>query len=656
MRSASPQAPPPAQAALEKKAFPEGERAEEAPRRRWIGRGLSRSFVAFLVSMLAHLVAGILLALWMVPQRPSATATTLVVSAMAELEEIDEAELETVVLDEQSQAATRLSFATPSGDSSLGVQAVDAIKPSEVRVDDTLRDNPLASLNVDMGGMLDRVRGKADLMTAVPRGTSGVARQVVDGYQEAIDRITQEIMIMLQESKVLVIWCFDQSESMKDDQKEIRDRIERVYQELGLSDQASGDALTTAVVSYGEGFLVHTKLPTSDRQAIREAIDAVPMDRSGKEYMCQAVARAIVTFRSYAVKTRRRTALILVTDESGEREDNLRFLEPTIAEAKAARCRVYVLGREAVFGYPYAHIRFVHPQTKRIHWLRIDRGPETAFVEQLQTDGFHRRYDAHPSGFGPYEQSRLARETGGIFFLLPSIESNLVRGEKRRYELEAMKPYLPDLRAREEIIFDRNKGKLRTMLWTVICDLDPYNKQSARVIEMRVEFSINPGEFVRQAAMEQGKAKLFITYLDEAAKQLEKIRPLRDKEPSPRWRANYDLMYAQLIAYKVRLYEYGAALEDFIKKPTAAPRTRPPNLMHTHWDITTCKRTLTGALTARWIERADALLNEVITTYPGTPWAARAQWELARGYGVQVVPDYEPPYPKVENPTPLPNL
>ena len=34
---------------------------------------------------------------------------------------------------------------------------------------------------------------------------------------------------MLEKGKVLAIWCFDQSESMKDDQKEIRDRIERVF-------------------------------------------------------------------------------------------------------------------------------------------------------------------------------------------------------------------------------------------------------------------------------------------------------------------------------------------------------------------------------------------------------------------------------------------
>ena len=63
-------------------------------------------------------------------------------------------------------------------------------------------------------------------------------------------------------------------------------------------------------------------------------------------------------------------ALILVTDETGEKEDNVLRLEGAIAEAKAAGCICYILGREAVFGYPYAHMRWKHPHTDRVHvWL-----------------------------------------------------------------------------------------------------------------------------------------------------------------------------------------------------------------------------------------------------------------------------------------------
>jgi hypothetical protein len=32
-----------------------------------------------------------------------------------------------------------------------------------------------------------------------------------------------------------------------------------------------------------------------------------------------------------------------------------------------------------------------------------------------------------------------------------------------------------------------------------------------------------------------------------------------------------------------------------------------------------------------------------MVTHAGTPWAERAQWELNRGFGVELVPDYEAP-------------
>ena len=142
--------------------------------------------------------------------------------------------------------------------------------------------------------------------------------------------------------------------------------------------------------------------------------------------MCSAVGRTIGTYRDLA-RRGRQMAVILVTDESGDRPNNDAYLEQAIAVAKASKCRIYVLGRESVFGYPFAFFRWPHPQTNRIHWLPMDRGPETAFPEQLQTNGFRRRHDAFSSGFGPYEQARIDlllglvrqfHELGGVIALV----------------------------------------------------------------------------------------------------------------------------------------------------------------------------------------------------------------------------------------------
>lgn len=470
----------------------------------------------------------------------------------------------------------------------------------------------------------------------LPEGALGEPQAVVDSYSEAMDRITQEILQMLAKGKVLVIWCFDESESMKDDQKEIRDRIERVYAELGLSDAAQGDALWTAVASYGEGFHLHTQKPTSALDEIRTAIGEVPIDHTGKEMMCAAVGQSIKSFHKYATSGRRQMALILVTDESGDEQDNFQNLEAALKEARETRCKIYTLGREAVFGYPYVHMHWEDPATKIPFWLRIDRGPETPFPEQLQIDGFHARWDAHPSGFGPYEEVRLSQQTGGVFFMLPSPEVNLVARDNRKYELEAMRPYLPNLDARMEYAKERDKSEFRKMLWKVITDLNPYNKEAAKYCTVQITFPIKPEEFAKASIENQKKAYDLLGYFAAAEKALDKIRPLRAKEESQRWRANFDIMEAQILAYKVRIQEYGTYLAEFMKQPKLIKNIHGPNKKTTHWDINTRKEMLTGDKTKEDMERAITLLKQVIYDHPGTPWAARAQWELNRGFGVEL--------------------
>jgi len=100
-------------------------------------------------------------------------------------------------------------------------------------------------------------------LKAVLRGVPQGSRAIVDNYQQALDRMTAEILRLLRQHELLLIWCFDQSESMKDDQREIRDRIERVYAELRLAGATSNEALTTAIASFGSGFQIHTPRPVT---------------------------------------------------------------------------------------------------------------------------------------------------------------------------------------------------------------------------------------------------------------------------------------------------------------------------------------------------------------------------------------------------------
>ena len=619
----------------------------------WRRRRFWQGSSAFVGSLLVHLIVLLALALWALPPIVQEMLPTLTVAATDSEEEATlEAAIESQTSSESEAAAAAMATASSA---TTGAPAV-AMLSSEPSLDAAVVEQSTVG-SVNIGDPLSGIPGADALMGELPTGTLGEARAVVDGYGQALDRLTQEILRKLETGPVLLVWVFDQSESMKDDQAEIRGRLDKVYLELGLQGATNEDALLTSVVSFGENYARHTEKPVSDLEQVKLAIDEVPSDPSGKEMTCQAIGLAISQHKSIANRTRRRMMLVLVSDESGDRDNNAKFLEPTIQEALSARCPIYILGREAVFGYPFAHIGWRHPQTGHLHRLPIDRGPETGFVEQLQTDGFHRRYDAFSSGFGPYPQARMASATNGIFFMLPGEEVKVIDQEKRRFALEKMENYQPDLRPLHEVAYDRDQSELRTMLYKIVYDLNPYDPEIAKVIELREELSGNPATFAKQVQQELAQTRVYLTYLVQAEKAWESVQHLRESEYSRRWQANCDLLYAQLIAYRVRILEYGATLENFLEDPDRVPLMKPGGYRLHHWDVRTRKETITGDSTVGEIERSKKMFDKVIAEHPGTPWAARAEWELRRGFGAELHPHYHKPgkpgpRPKVTIPVP----
>jgi len=575
-----------------------------------------------LTSMAFHLVGLIVLAVWVTPVVERSLLPLLLASSTFE-----EEELETVLLDDESQPATDLALVSSAPTTESAAQAAaDKLEPFQLTLDD-----PLGGSRPEANRQRNDVPADGDLMLEA-EAERGVARAVVDDYQQAIDRITLEILRMLDKGKVLVVWCFDQSQSMKDDQREIRDRIDRVYAELGLTGATSGDVLKTGVTSFGQAFAVHTKQPTSNLDEIRAAIDAVPVDTSGEEMMCLAVMESIATHRTLARSERRQLALILVSDESGSPQESERYLELTIDQALAARCKVYVLGREAVFGSRLAKVRWVHPETGATHWLPVDRGPETAAPEQLMTDGFGPRTDAYFSGFGPYAQSRLAWRTGGIFFILPSVETQLYRSETRRYDLDVLQPYRPDLRSRAQIAADLQRNSLRGLIWKIVTDLDPARPQLVQARgKMCRRFSPDPKTCARQIVEARAVAESYLAGLSRAAEALDAKKASRDRDPSLRWKANYDLLRAQVEAYAARVYLYGAALDAAVEKYQQPPKP-PPSKKFVGWRVQPQRGIPLDETAAKMLERSRDLYLAVIENHPDTPWAARAEWELNRDF------------------------
>ena len=158
-----------------------------------------------------------------------------------------------------------------------------------------------------------------------------------------------------------------------------------------------------------------------------------------------------------------------------------------------------------------------------------------------------------------------------------------------------------------------------------------------------------------------------------AHQNLAAVRSLRDAEPSLRWRANYDLMSAQLMAYRVRLFEYGIALGQFGKNmPRLIPPKNPP---HNRWEIRHGSNKLlmpdaqqekalgvTAEQLRSYHREALQQLASVRETHQGTPWAMRAQWEEGRRFGATFRSwYYQTPKPRPNNkprpkPVPVPKL
>ena len=81
---------------------------------------------------------------------------------------------------------------------------------------------------------------------------------MVEGYGAALSRLTQELIRLMRERRVIAVWMFDESNSMKDDQREIASEFHKVYEELGIQQaqdariKKKGEVLTTSILGFGD--------------------------------------------------------------------------------------------------------------------------------------------------------------------------------------------------------------------------------------------------------------------------------------------------------------------------------------------------------------------------------------------------------------------
>ena len=219
----------------------------------------------------------------------------------------------------------------------------------------------------------------------------------------ALDQLAREILRHLNDHKLTVVWLFDESTSMQDDQKTILQKFDRVSSELRRNvepNKKTTDALNHAIVGFGQDIDYVLDKPREDIDQIGRAIKHLKIDATGIENTMQAICEVVAHYAFVVQKGSRRLLIVLVSDESG---DDGTYVEEARQVLKKYNVPLYVIGRQSLFGYPFAHHQYIDPVTKDIYHPLIRRGPETADLELYQWDGLYERWDEQPSGFAPYE-------------------------------------------------------------------------------------------------------------------------------------------------------------------------------------------------------------------------------------------------------------
>ncbi|MCA9241674.1 MAG: VWA domain-containing protein, partial [Planctomycetales bacterium] len=280
----------------------------------------------------------------------------------------------------------------------------------------------------------------------------GVGSSGALGAAGAVDRITHEILLSLDSEPTLVVWLFDQSLSLKAQREEIAQRFDHVYEELGVI-QANGapafekhedKPLLTSVVQFGAVNTFLTPEPTDDLTEIQAAVRAVTDDENGRENVFTAIGTVAQKFRHFRLRRPRRKVMVVVfTDEAG---DDINRLDDAVSICTKLQMPVYVVGVPAPFGREEAYVRYVPEDTEKYYPIDVPvhQGPESLMPERIKLGfiggGFNDQTESLDSGFGPYGLTRLAYQTGGVYFTVHPNRS--LNRTVRKYDVAAMSSYV----------------------------------------------------------------------------------------------------------------------------------------------------------------------------------------------------------------------
>ena len=593
---------------------------------------------AWLVSMVFHV--GLLILIALIPVLSRSPGEGLTVFTPLEEEEIIEPEMivpeefyhspqEVDAIGANSLDGADMAFSEAPNISEISLVATDATVNSDVG-------------DIEVNDFIEVSTGLNYNANYAVKGAAGVGET---GAAGAVDRITHEILLSLEERKTHVVWFFDQSGSLLPQRQAIHSRFDRIYEELGVIEASGNDAFTkhsdvpllSSVIAFGNQITRRTEKPTDNLAEIKAAVASIEMDESGTENVFSAINLAINqydNFRKVNPETgepMRNVMFVIFTDEVG---DDQQLLETTIRACRKLAIPVYVVGVPAPFGRKSTMVKWVDPDPKfdqSPQWGEVTQGPESLVPERLNLRFSGKKNEDSPidSGFGPFALTRLCYQTGGIYF---SVHPNRrVGGEVSKNETAAMsahfshffdphimRKYRPDYVSPDEYRrrLMENKSREALVLASAKSWVSQLDQPRTRFVRRDEAALVNALSEAQMAA-----AKLE-PKINDIVGTLKLGEVDRTKEDVPRWQAGYDLAMGRALAVKTRTVAYNQMLAEARRGYKFEGKNNTLTL-----EATNEFGDLSSALT-KDAEKAKMYLQRVIDEHPGTPWAHLAQEEL----------------------------
>ena len=608
----------------------------ESVKRRWQEQTgeektpLAGDTTAWAVSLVIHVVALLGLALIGIQKidLPSSAITIV-----AEVEPIEEDLLiapEMVVAPEESSPAAsdaqNLEVATAvaseiSDDPVVTVDVAEAFE-GEIAIDPL----DLPPTGADLGAFLQTGR--------IGEGDTGVG---IAGTGGAVDRLTVEIAASLQQRTTVVCWVFDQSVSLAGQRREIAERLDRVFEELGLAAREShGHELLNLVFAYGQKVNPVVTQPTQETAPVVSAIDSIPVDESGVEMTFTAIAEAAKKAKQVRISPSKRNVMIIAfTDEVG---DDQQYADQVAAFCRTQAMRVYVVGVPAPFGMREVRIKFKEFDPKYdndVQWAAVEQGPESLYPEVVRVRSGREADEPIDSGFGPFSLSKLCAETGGIYFCVHANRNaagrvadrevaDMASGLRYFFDSEVMRAYRPDYQSAAKI--DQLLAGNRAMKALVEA---ARSSEVAPMVSPLLEFPRrDDGALAQLLGDAQKKAAVLQPKIDALYGLLAAGLSDRDKVEEKRWQAGYDLALGRVLALKIRTDAYNIMLAQ----AKAGMKFKDPK--NDTWRLEVDNDiSAVGSQTEKLALQARMLLKRVVDEHPGTPWAHYAAAELRQPLG-----------------------